>query len=124
MALRQSLVSSVDGLLAAARKAEPHTIVVQGHLADLMTVGQVQILARDKVRSGHVEVAGLDVAAADTRSQGDRPQGFGVYAIQAPSRMWNMQADPQVVITADLIGLSAGRASAPVIGSGIRAITH
>ena len=187
MALHQSLVSSVDGLLAAARKAEPHTIVVQGHLADvpgfrlapgqvlegessqaaitfatnqdglqlstdntvrrlrleaaperraiyndtgmgslgvirladLVTVGQVQILAHDKVRSGHVEVAGLDVAAADTRAQGDRPQGFGVYVIQGAFTLWNMQADPQVVITADLIGLSAGRASAPVIGSGI-----
>lgn len=88
-------------------------------LADLATIGQVQILARDQVRSGHVEVARLDVVAADTRSQGDRPQGFGVHVIQGAFTLWNMQADPQVVVTADLVGLSAGRASAPVIGSGI-----
>lgn len=88
-------------------------------LADLVTIGQVQILARDQVRSGNVEVAGLDVVAADTRSQGDRPEGFGVHVIQGAFTLWNMQADPQVVVTADLLGLSAGRASAPVIGSGV-----
>lgn len=88
-------------------------------LADLVTIGQVQILARDQVRSGHVEVAGLDVIAADTRSRGDRPQGFGVHVIQGAFTLWNMQSDPQVVVTADLFGLSAGRASAPVIGSGV-----
>lgn len=187
MALHQSMAPTVDGLLAAVRKAGPQTIVVQGHLAgvqgfrlapgqaldgegddaaitfasnrdglqlstdnavrrlrleaaperraiyndtqvaslgvirlaDLVTIGQVQILARDKVRGGHVEVAGLDVMAADTRSQGDRPQGFGVYVVQGAFTLWNMQADAQVVVTADLTGLSAGRASAPVIGSGI-----
>jgi hypothetical protein len=82
------------------------------HLADLVTVGQVQILARDKVRSGHVEVAGLDIVAADTRSQSDRPEGFGVRVIQGAFTLWNMQADAQVVISAYLTGLSAGRASA------------
>lgn len=88
-------------------------------LADVATIGQVQILARDQVRGGHLEVAGLDVIAADTRSRDERPQGFGVRVIQGAFTLWNMQTDPQVVVTADLIGLSAGRASAPVIGSGI-----
>ena len=82
-------------------------------LADLVTIGEIQILTRDQVRSGHMEVAGLDVLAANTRSQGDRPQGFGVHVIQGAFTLWNMQADPQVVVTADLVGLSAGRASAP-----------
>ncbi len=42
-----------------------------GHLRlyDVITVGQVQLLARDQIRSGHVEVDGLHVAAADTRAQ-------------------------------------------------------
>jgi hypothetical protein len=31
------------------------------------TVGCVQILARDKVRGGHVDVKGLDIIAADAR---------------------------------------------------------
>ena len=187
MASPQLLVSTADALVAAARKTEPQTIVVQGqligvpslrlapghtlegdgdqasitftadqdglqlttnntvrglrlqasverraiyndtqvgslgviHLADLVTVGQVQILVRDKVLGGHVEVAGLDIIAADTRAQSDRPEGFGVHVIQGAFTLWNMQADAKVVVTADLTGLSAGRASAPVIGSGI-----
>ncbi|HTD07211.1 hypothetical protein [Undibacterium sp.] len=88
-------------------------------LTDVVTVGQVQILARDKVRSGHVEVDGLHVAAADARGRSDRPAGFGVHVIQGAFTLWNMQADEQVVITANLIDLSAGSAAAPVLGSGI-----
>ena len=88
-------------------------------LADVVTIGQVQILARDQVRAGHVDVIGLDVVAADTRAQADRPQGFGVHVIQGAFTLWNMQADSQVVVTADLVDLSAGRPSAPVVGSGV-----
>lgn len=88
-------------------------------LGEVTTIGQVQILARDKVRSGHVEVAGLDVVSADARAQADRPQGFGVHVLQGAFTLWNMQADATVVISARLVGLSAGRAAAPVLGSGI-----
>ena len=79
----------------------------------------MQILARDKVRSGHVEVAGLDIVSADARAQTDRPQGFGVYVLQGAFTLWNIQADATVVISARLVGLSAGRSAAPVLGSGI-----
>ena len=34
-------------------------------LIGITTVGQVQLLARDMVRSGHVEVDGLDIMATD-----------------------------------------------------------
>jgi len=88
-------------------------------LGEVTTIGQVQILARDKVRSGHVEVVGLDVVSADARAQADRPQGFGVHVLQGAFTLWNMQADASVVISARLVGLSAGRAAAPVLGSGI-----
>jgi hypothetical protein len=88
-------------------------------LGEVTTIGQVQILARDKVRSGHVEVAGLDIVSADARAQSDRPQGFGVHVLQGAFTLWNMQADAAVVISARLVGLSAGRAAAPVLGSGI-----
>jgi hypothetical protein len=81
--------------------------------------GQVQILARDKIVSGHVEVDGLDVIAADARAQNDRPSGFGVKVIQGAFTLWNMQADESSAISAELKGLSAGRPSAPVLGSGI-----
>jgi hypothetical protein len=88
-------------------------------LAGVATTGQVQILARDQVRSGHVEVKGLDIVAADARAQADRPHGYGVYVIQGAFTLWNMQTDEGVVITANLSGLSAGRVGAPVLGSGI-----
>ncbi|HEY8009959.1 MAG TPA: hypothetical protein VIE67_03075 [Rudaea sp.] len=88
-------------------------------LAGVTATGQVQILARDNVRSGHVEVDGLDVVAADARAQSDRPAGYGVFVLQGAFTLWNMQADESVVISASLKGLSAGRAVAPVFGSGI-----
>ena len=88
-------------------------------LTMVTTVGQVQLLARDAVCSGHVEVDGLDIVAADTRAQCDRAHGFGVDVIQGAFTLWNMQADASVGISARLKGLSTGRESAPVIGSGI-----
>jgi hypothetical protein len=92
-----------------------------GHLslAGVTVHGQVQILARDQIRSGHVEVDGLNIIAADARGRGERPQGYGVYVIQGAFTLWNMQADEGVVISANLAGLSAGRIGAPVLGSGI-----
>lgn len=91
----------------------------QMRLAGVTTIGQVQILARDQVRSGHVDVDDLDIIAADTRAQTDKPQGFGVYVTQGAFTLWNMQADEKIIISADLKGLSAGRPIAPVLGSGI-----
>lgn len=88
-------------------------------LAGIVTTGQVQILARDQVRSGHLAVDGLHVAAADVRSRSDRPKGYGVEVLQGAFTLWNMQTDAAVTITADLTGLSAGSEGAPVIGSGI-----
>jgi hypothetical protein len=88
-------------------------------LTGVSATGQVQILARDKVRGGHVDVDGLDVVAADARGQGDRPNGYGVDVLQGAFTLWNMQPDESVVISASLEGLSAGRAAAPVLGSGI-----
>lgn len=88
-------------------------------LRGVTTVGRVQILARDKVRGGHVDVNGLDIIAADARGEKDRPQGYGVYVLQGAFTLWNMQQDASVTISADLVGLSAGRDGAPVRGSGI-----
>ncbi|MFJ7567923.1 hypothetical protein ACIQW9_13275 [Herminiimonas sp. NPDC097707] len=88
-------------------------------IAGVTALGQVQILARDKVRSGHVDVDGLDIVAADARARSDRPHGFGVYVTQGAFTLWNMQADAKLVISAELRGLSVGRPAAPVLGSGI-----
>ncbi|NML35242.1 hypothetical protein [Paraburkholderia antibiotica] len=88
-------------------------------LRKLRVTGVVQLLARDRVRGGHVEVHDIDIEAADARAYDERPKGYGVEVIQGAFTLWNRQADPAVTITADLSGLSAGREGAPVRGSGI-----
>ena len=88
-------------------------------LRRVTTTGCVQILARDKVRGCHVDVDGLDIIAADARGGKDRPHGFGVYVLNGAFTLWNMQSDESVVLSADLVGLSAGRDGAPVRGGGI-----
>ncbi|MGC1466061.1 MAG: hypothetical protein WA792_10040 [Pseudolabrys sp.] len=88
-------------------------------LRGVTTTGRVQILARDKVRGGHVDVNGLDIIAADARAEKERPHGYGVYVLHGAFTLWNMQSDDSVVVSADLVGLSAGRDGAPVRGSGI-----
>src|SRR5262245_11946459 len=88
-------------------------------LRNLTTIGRVQILARDKVRGGHVDVDGLDIIAADARAENERPHGYGVYVLHGAFTLWNMQPDDSIVVTADLVSLAAGRDGAPVRGSGI-----
>ena len=88
-------------------------------LRDLVVTGRVQILARDRVRSGHVEIEDLYIERADARGSDERPKGYGVEVIPGAFTLWNQHSDRAVTITAELIGLSAGRAGAPVRGSGI-----
>ena len=82
-------------------------------------VGVVQILAADRVRSGHVEVRGLDILSADARGHDRRPAGYGVEVLPGAFTLWNQQSEPTVTITAHIVGVSAGRAGAPVRGSGV-----
>jgi hypothetical protein len=88
-------------------------------LRNLRTIGAIQLLARDRVRSGHVEAENVDIASADARGYTERPKGYGVEVIPGAFVLWNQQADRSVTITANLTGLTAGRAGAPVRGSGI-----
>lgn len=88
-------------------------------LRNLHVTGRVQLLACDRVRSGHVEVQDLDIEAADARGDDPRPKGYGVEVLPGAFTLWNQQNDPSVTITANLVGLAAGRAGAPVRGSGI-----
>ena len=88
-------------------------------LHNLRTIGQVQLLARNQVRSGNVVVDGLDIVAADTRTALDRPYAYGVSVLQGAFTLWNMQAEETVTLSANVKGLSAGRSNAPVLGSGI-----
>jgi hypothetical protein len=88
-------------------------------LADLTISGQVQVLARDRVRRGRLVVEALDVVTADVRDRADRPALLGVGALQGAFTLWNQQPDGTVVVTAELRGLSAGRVEEPVRGSGV-----
>ena len=58
-------------------------------LRNVHTVGAVRVLARAKVRSGHLEVENLDIVAADTRTYGERPKGYGVEVIPGAFVLWN-----------------------------------
>ncbi len=88
-------------------------------LRNVRTTGQVLLRARDAVRSGHVVVHGLTVLSADLRGRSERPRGFGVEALQGGFTLWNQQPDPDVVLTAELLDISAGSAAEPVRGSGV-----
>jgi hypothetical protein len=88
-------------------------------LRSVTATGRVQILARDTVRSGHVEVNGLDIIAADARAESERPHGYGVDVLQGAFTLWNMQRQDDVALSADLVGVRAGREGAPVRGGGI-----
>jgi len=88
-------------------------------LHGVTATGRVQILARGEVRGGHVDVNGLDIIAADARSESERPHGYGVSVLHGAFTLWNMQPDAHVAISADLVGISAGRDGAPVRGSGV-----
>jgi hypothetical protein len=64
-------------------------------------------------------VDGLDIMATDARTESDRPHGYAVFVLQGAFTLWNLQHDETVGVSADLVGLSAGRPGAPVRSSGI-----
>jgi hypothetical protein len=88
-------------------------------LRDLRVTGMVQILARDRVRSGHVEARNVAILAADARGYDRRPKGYGVEVVSGAFTLWNQHDDPGVTITASLTGLTTGRPGAPVNGGGV-----
>ncbi|MEU3607041.1 hypothetical protein AB0E83_16570 [Streptomyces sp. NPDC035033] len=61
-------------------------------LRGVRTTGQVLLLAREAVRSGHVAAADVVVEAADVRGRVQRPHGFGADALQGGFTWWNPMA--------------------------------
>jgi hypothetical protein len=88
-------------------------------IRSVRTIGSVQIIATDKVRSGRIEVDGLDIRSADTRGERERPHEYGVSVLQGAFTLWNLQSDEKVAISADLVNLSTGQFGPPVLGTGI-----
>lgn len=89
------------------------------NLRNVTTRGQILLLAEDRVRSGHVQVEHVHIVAADLRGRFYRPHGFGVDALQGGFTLWNRQADTAVVLTAELLDISAGSRDEPICGSGV-----
>jgi hypothetical protein len=88
-------------------------------IRSVRTIGSVQIIATDKVRSGRIEIDGLDIHSADTRGERERPHEYGVSVLQGVFTLWNLQPDKEVAISADVVNVSAGRFGVPVLGTGI-----
>ena len=120
---RDNTVRSLRLVTAPERAAVGNDTGTDGlgtlRLTGLATVGGVLILARDRVRSGHVVVDGLDIEAADARDRLPRPRGYNVEVLQGAFTLYNQQTDPTSLLTADLVGIGAGRAGAPARGSGV-----
>jgi hypothetical protein len=88
-------------------------------LYSLRVVGRVQILAKEKVRKGRVEVDSIDIRSADARGEPERPHEYGVDVLQGAFTLWNMQPEEEVVLTGDLVNLRVGRFGESVRGSGV-----
>lgn len=88
-------------------------------ISNLSITGCVRLIASGSILSGHVAVNGLALVAADARAFNERPSGFGVEVVPGAFTLWNQHRDPSVLITAELLQISAGRAAAPVRGSGV-----
>jgi len=120
---RDNLVERIALRVGPARRAVFNDTTADDmgvlRLANVTTHGQVQIVARDRARAGQVVVEGLHIAAADTRGQAERPHLSGVGVLQGAFTLWYLQPDGAAVLRADLRGISAGRAGAPVRGSGV-----
>jgi hypothetical protein len=119
----ENTVIALDLVVSVKKRAIWNDYAVEDmgriRLQSLQTVGRVQILAKELVRKARIEVDGLDVVSADARVEPERPNGYGVYVIQGAFTLWNMQPDEDVVLTADLVNISAGRFGSPVLGSGV-----
>lgn len=88
-------------------------------LTRVRTTGQVLLVAEDQVRAGHIQIDGLQIDRADVRGRSQRPHGFGVEALQGALTVWNQQSDPEIIITAELLNISAGSSESPIRGSGV-----
>jgi hypothetical protein len=86
-------------------------------LTDLHITGNVRLLIHAK--GGHIEGREIHIAEADARGFEERPAGFGVEVVPAVFTIWNVHDEPSSFITADLVGISAGSAGAPVRGGGV-----
>jgi hypothetical protein len=61
----------------------------------------------------------IDVVSCDARKYPEQSQKYGVSAYQGAFTVYNFNSRRDSVVEATLIGISAGRRRAPVLGSGV-----
>ncbi|WP_428395778.1 hypothetical protein [Lichenicoccus sp.] len=88
-------------------------------LKHLRVAGCVRVLAEEEAMAGHVSALDVLIEEADATACEMRPSGYGVEVIPGAFMLWNRQADPASLVTADLHGVGVGRPGQPVRGGGI-----
>ena len=93
-------------------------------LDNVETIGQVLILAEEKLVRGRVDIDGVFVKEADVRGRSEQPHGYGVDVLQGGLTLWNRQADSSSVLEGHLRNVSVGTEETPVRGSGVFVAGH
>lgn len=88
-------------------------------LNNVVTVGQIYIVAEGSLSKVRVEANRVHVKAADVRGRVEQPHGFGVDVLQGGFTLWNRNADKNSEFTATLKGINIGTDLTPVRGSGV-----
>lgn len=82
------------------------------------TIGSVQLLAREQIKAGNIEIIDLHITASDTLDRTELPNRYGVNVTQGALTLWNMQTE-QSSISVSIEGITLGQEGAPVLGGGI-----
>ena len=88
-------------------------------LRHLRTTGCIRLIAAGAASGGHVDARDLYVIEADVRDSDERSVGFGVEVIPGVFTLWNRHSSPNHRVSAELLGIAAGRAGLPVRGTGV-----
>jgi hypothetical protein len=87
-------------------------------LEDLTVVGQVGLIARVGTEKGRFLARDIHVGFADARRFPEQAQKYGVNVLQGAFTLFNQNGSTSSKLTGTLENISAGSASAPVLGSG------
>lgn len=86
---------------------------------NLELTGQFSFLSKSKLDNTFLSFKNVHILSADTRSYLEQPQKYGVNVLQGALTIYNLNPDPNSLITVSAKKISIGLKNAPVIGSGI-----
>jgi hypothetical protein len=114
-------VARIDLVTSPDKRAIWNDYSVDGlgtiRLRSVRATGRVQILAKEKIRAGRIEVDSLEIHSADARTEKERPKDYGVNVLQGAFTLWNMQPDQDIVLSADLRNISVGAFGSPYLAA-------